>query len=65
MRVCTQLHTVVVAALEDGELLAELSFKADFGEARANQGGDLITTAIVRKNPWRRKAPLRVSYSAS
>ena len=51
MRVCTQLHTVVVAALEDGELLAELSFKADFGETRINQGGDLITNRNCPQEP--------------
>ena len=46
-RVCSQLHTVVMAATDDsGKLLAELSFKADFGEARANSGDN----AIIKNN---------------
>ena len=44
-RVCTQTHTVVMAALDDdGRLLAELSFKGDFGEARANTGDNALIT---------------------
>ena len=44
-RICVPLHTVVVAALgDDGELLAELSFKGDFGESRANSGNGAVIT---------------------
>ena len=38
-RLCVRFHTAVLAATDsDGKLLAELSFKADFGEARATEG---------------------------
>lgn len=54
-RVCAQTHTVVVAALRDGEMLAELSFKADFGEAKINQptgqGDSLITNRNCPQAP--------------
>lgn len=39
MRVCVPLHTVVVAATNaNGDLVAEIAFKGDFGETRANTG---------------------------
>ena len=47
MRVCVPLHTVVVAATNaNGDLVAEIAFKGDFGETRANSGDNaLLKTA--------------------
>ena len=45
MRACARFHTVVIAAADaQGRPLAELSFKGDFGEARANLGDKALIT---------------------
>lgn len=49
-RVCVQFHTVVVAVtdLNSGELLAELSYKGDFGGVVANRKGENDTVPFIR-----------------
>jgi len=70
-RACVDLHTVVFAATNaEGELIAELAYKGDFGETKANTGDNALITnpncdqAVLAAEGTRAEKRLRVINEA-